>query len=190
LAWAKWSGYTGELLFSKKYNADVNSTAFEKRKTNLLKNISQDYNSILLTDMQLVLENDMLVKVDRMSMSQSLEVRVPFLDHKVVDFAFSLPSNYKIDSSDRKKIVKDTFRDMLPEELLNRKKQGFEVPLLKWFKTDLKSMITNELLEDKFIDEQGIFNLVEIKKLKAQLFSSSPNDAVERVWALIVFQYW
>jgi len=75
--------------FQKKYNADVNSTAFEKRKTNLLKNISQDYNSILLTDMQLVLENDMLVKVDRMSMSQSLEVRVPFLDHKVVDFAFS-----------------------------------------------------------------------------------------------------
>jgi len=58
---------------------------------------------------------------------------------------------------------------MLPEELLNRKKQGFEVPLLKWFKTDLKSMITNELLEDKFIDEQGIFNLVEIKKLKSTI---------------------
>ncbi len=188
--WAKWSGYTAEELFSKKYNSDINANAFEKRKTNFLKNISNDYNSVLLTDMQLVLENDMLVKVDRMSMSQSLEVRIPFLDQKVVDFAFSLPSNYKIDSNNRKKIVRDAFKDMLPEELLNRKKQGFEVPLLKWFKTDLKSMITNELLEDKFIEEQEIFNLEEIKKLKAQLFSSNPNDAVEKVWALIVFQYW
>ncbi len=188
--WAKWSGYTAEELFSKKYNSDINANAFEKRKTNFLKNISNDYNSVLLTDMQLVLENDMLVKVDRMSMSQSLEVRIPFLDQKVVDFAFSLPSNYKIDSNNRKKIVRDAFKDMLPEELLNRKKQGFEVPLLKWFKTDLKSMITNELLEDKFIEEQEIFNLEEIKKLKAQLFSSNSNDAVEKVWALIVFQYW
>lgn len=188
--WAKWSGYTSEQLFSKKYSSDIDSKAFEKSKSNILKNISSDYNSILLTDMQLVLENDMLVKVDRMSMSQSLEVRVPFLDHKIVDFAFSLPSNYKIDSKSRKKIVRDTFKDLLPAELLSKRKQGFEVPMLKWFKTDLRSMITNELLEDKFIDEQGIFNLQEIKKLKAQLFSNNPNDAVEKVWALIVFQYW
>ena len=188
--WAKWSGYTSEQIFSKKYSSDINANAFEKSKSNILKNISDDYNSVLLTDMQLVLENDMLVKVDRMSMSQSLEVRVPFLDHKIVDFAFSLPADYKIDSKSRKKIVRDTFKDLLPPELLLKKKQGFEVPMLKWFKTDLKSMITNELLEDKFIDEQGIFDLDEIKKLKAQLFSSSPNDAVEKVWALIVFQYW
>lgn len=140
--------------------------------------------------MHLVLENDMLVKVDRMSMSQSLEVRVPFLDHKIVDFAFSLPSDFKIDKYDRKKIVKDAFREMLPIELLSRKKQGFEVPLLKWFRTDLKSMITNELLDDEFITQQGIFNSEEIKKLKAQLFSTNPNDAVEKVWAIIVFQYW
>lgn len=188
--WAKWAGYTSEQILSAKYSSDINKSEFEKSKSNILKNISSDYNSVLLTDMKLVLENDMLVKVDRMSMSQSLEVRVPFLDHKIVDFAFSLPTNYKIDSKSRKKIVKDTFKDFLPQELLSRKKQGFEVPMLKWFKTDLKSMITNELLEDKFIDEQGIFNLEEIKKLKAQLFSSNPNDAVEKVWALIVFQYW
>ncbi len=188
--WAKWSGFTSEQLFSKKYSSGIDSKEFEKGKTNILKNISNDYNSVLLTDMQLVLENDMLVKVDRMSMSQSLEVRVPFLDHKIVDFAFSLPPNYKIDSKSRKKIVRDTFKNLLPAELLSKRKQGFEVPMLKWFKTDLKSMITNELLEDKFIDEQGIFNLEEIKKLKAQLFSNSPNDAVEKVWALIVFQYW
>jgi asparagine synthase (glutamine-hydrolysing) len=140
--------------------------------------------------MQLVLENDMLVKVDRMSMNQSLEVRVPFLDHKIVDFAFTLPVNYKIEGKLRKKILKDAFKDMLPEELFHRKKQGFEVPLLKWFRTDLKSLITEELLEDQFIQDQQIFKPAAIKSLKKQLFSSSPNDAIAKVWALIIFQYW
>ena len=79
---------------------------------------------------------------------------------------------------------------MLPEELYHRGKQGFEVPLLQWFKTDLKSMISDNLLSDKFIIEQNIFNLEVVKKLKAQLFSNNPNDAVAKVWALIVFQYW
>ena len=188
--WAKWAGYSGDQLFSKNYSSDLNGISFNQRKSELLKDISSDYNSVLLTDMHLVLENDMLVKVDRMSMSQSLEVRVPFLDHKIVDFAFSLPADFKIDIQQQKKIVIDAFKEMLPEELISRKKQGFEVPLLKWFRTDLKSMITNELLEDGFIEEQNIFNLGEIKVLKAQLFSNNPNDAVEKVWALIVFQHW
>ena len=78
----------------------------------------------------------------------------------------------------------------MPEELFNRGKKGFEVPLLKWFKTDLKSMIVNELLSDEFIKQQNIFNMEEIKNIKIKLFSNNPNDAVEQVWALIVFQYW
>ena len=125
-----------------------------------------------------------------MSMSHSLEVRVPFLDHKIVDFAFSLPVNFKIDSRHRKIILKDAFKNMLPEELYQRGKQGFEVPLLQWFKTDLRSMITDDLLSDEFIKEQNIFNLGAIKKLKTELFSTNPNDAEAKTWALIVFQYW
>jgi len=186
--WAKWSGFKANEIFKDNSVEDTNE--FEKRKNELLKYISNDYNSVLYTDMKLVLENDMLVKVDRMSMSQSLEVRVPFLDTQLVDFVFSLPAHFKIDSRKRKKILIDTFQDELPEELLSRGKKGFEVPLLKWFKTDLKSMITNDLLSDDFIEEQGIFNLQTIQDLKRQLFSTNPNQAVERVWALIVFQYW
>jgi asparagine synthase (glutamine-hydrolysing) len=184
----RWAGFAGgdEVFTSKAQRREE----YERRKRQILENINGDYNSVLLTDMQLVLENDMLVKVDRMSMSRSLEVRVPFLDNKVVDFAFSLPVNYKIDGNQRKKILKDAFKHYLPEELFNRGKQGFEVPLLKWFQTDLKAMITDDLLSDKFIKEQGIFNVEGVKNLKAQLFSNNPNDAVARVWALIVFQYW
>ena len=121
---------------------------------------------------------------------QSLEVRVPFLDQKIVDFAFSLPSDYKIDKYRRKKILVDAFKSDLPEEVLNRKKQGFEVPLLKWFKTEFKSIIEDDLLNKKFIIEQGIFNVLEVESLKRRLYSASPDDAVARIWALIVFQYW
>ena len=186
--WAKWSGFEGdEILVSK--NKEQTKEA-NKRKSEILKNLNKDYNSVLLTDMQLVLENDMLIKVDRMSMCQSLEVRVPFLDSKLVDFSFSIPSNYKIDLKDRKKILKETFQNLLPPELLNRDKKGFEVPLLKWFKTDLRSLIVDDLLSDSFIEEQNIFNVETIKQIKTRLFSSSPNDAVEKIWALIVFQYW
>lgn len=184
----RWAGFTNDstddcLLLKT-------SPDYDTRKKEILKHITSDYNSILLTDMQLVLENDMLVKVDRMSMNQSLEVRVPFLDHKIVDFAFTLPVNYKIEGNQRKKILKDAFKNMLPDELFHRKKQGFEVPLLKWFKTDLKSLITDSLLEDTFIEEQGIFKPAAIKNLKKQLFSTNPNDSIAKIWALIVFQYW
>jgi asparagine synthase (glutamine-hydrolysing) len=122
-------------------------------------------------------------------MDNSLEVRTPFLDFNVVDFAFSLPEHFKIDKSNRKKIVKDAFRDLLPEELYSRNKQGFEVPLLTWFKTDLKSTL-DELLGDSFIEEQKIFNLSSIQKLRAKLISNNPDDSVARIWALIVFQWW
>ena len=92
--------------------------------------------------------------------------------------------------NDLKKILKDSFKNLLPEEIFNRKKQGFEVPLLKWFQTELKSMITDDLLDDNFIREQNLFNPEEIKKLKQQLFSNNPGEIHARIWALIVFQYW
>ncbi|WP_306416968.1 asparagine synthase-related protein [Fulvivirga maritima] len=69
-------------------------------------------------------------------------------------------------------------------------KKGFEVPLSKWLRTDMKSMITDDLLNDKFIADQGVFDVKAIKSLKKQLFSSNPGDAHARVWSIIVFQWW
>jgi len=131
-----------------------------------------------------------LVKVDLMSMANSLEVRSPFLDHEIVDFAFSLPTCYKIDKSMKKKIVQDAFRKYLPAELYNRPKHGFEIPLLDWFRKELRSMITGDLLNDKFVAQQGIFDTKSVQQLKARLFSNNPGDAHATIWALIVFQSW
>ncbi len=91
----------------------------------------------------------------------------------------------------KKRIVQDAFRNYLPKELYNRPKKGFEVPLLQWFKTDLKSKILDDYLNDGYIRAQGIFNPEIINEIKQQLFSSNPGDVHARVWSLIVFQnFW
>lgn len=164
---------------------------YERRKKLLSNDIDgKSMNDILLSDMKLVLRGDMLRKVDMMSMANSLEVRTPFLDYHVVDFAFSLPENYKITSAMQKKILKETFKDELPELIFQRGKKGFEVPLLKWFQTHLKSRIEDLWLNDKFIKEQGMFNPGSIATLRQQLFDKPQGETEARVWALIVFQNW
>ncbi len=151
---------------------------------------SDDFNEVLLTDVNLVLLSDMLVKVDMMSMANSIEVRSPFLDKRVVDFAFGLPSEYKIDGTMKKKIVQDAFRELLPAELYNRPKHGFEIPLLDWFRKELWGLINDDLLEKNFVAQQGIFDVTAIENLKLKLKSNNPEDSHATVWALIVFQYW
>jgi asparagine synthase (glutamine-hydrolysing) len=165
---------------------------FNTRKSNLLQNNrnQSEINNVLFNDMQMVLPNDMLTKVDLMSMANSLEVRTPFLDHTVVDFAFSLPDSYKITSDIKKRILQDTYRDVLPEELYKRPKHGFEVPLLKWFRNELWTWIDKDLLSESYIKEQQIFNYPEIAALKKQLNSANPADSAARIWALSVFQNW
>jgi asparagine synthase (glutamine-hydrolysing) len=191
-----WASFASEKeatdLLSPTSRRRVDKKLATKRRKDILENIHADgdLNEVLLTDMQLVLPYDMLTKVDLMSMANSLEVRTPFLDYKVVDFAFSLPVSSKVDSNMKKRIVQDAFRPMLPPELYDRPKHGFEVPLLKWMRGELRPLIEQDLLADDFVAEQGIFDMTAVQKLKKQLFSSSPGDAHARIWALIVFQYW
>jgi asparagine synthase (glutamine-hydrolysing) len=191
----RWCSFAGEdqatRVLSAKSREIMVKGEYDARKKQILKHFSAngDMNELLRTDMDLVLANDMLFKVDMMSMANGLEVRVPFLDHRVVDFAFSLPLSSKIDGKMKKKIVQDAFREVLPPELYNRPKHGFEVPLLKWMRRELRSWV-DEMLDEKLIVEQGIFNFEEIRKIKTKLYSSNPEDSHARVWGLLVFQHW
>lgn len=182
-------------------NADYSSVLLKNRpqsltfmdrddKINSIFTLNGDLNETLYADMQQVLVNDMLTKVDSMSMANSLEVRTPFLDHNLVNFAFQVPPKFKVNKNGRKMILKDAFREDLPPELYVRNKMGFEIPLLEWFRNDLKSFIFDDLLEQKFIETQGIFNMEIINRLKAKLFSNNPEDVHAQLWALIVFQTW
>jgi asparagine synthase (glutamine-hydrolysing) len=149
-----------------------------------------DMNEILDADIRLVLPNDMLYKVDLMSMASGLEVRVPFLDHRLVEAAMSLPSDYKINPRQQKILLRDLLNEYIPGKLAQRPKHGFEVPLLNWFRRELKSTIRDDLLSPAFIREQEIFDPGAINRLTRKLFSPDPGDAHAHVWALIVFQSW
>ena len=192
----RWAGFQtceeARNLLSGDLRNGVDKVRYKKDKEHILRHLNGGHalEDMLLTDMELVLLSDMLVKVDLMSMANSLEVRSPFLDHEVVDFAFTLPTEYKINGKIKKRIVQDAFRSLLPEELYNRPKKGFEIPLLDWFRKELKSRITDDWLNDGFIKEQNIFELTAIQNLKSKLFSNNPGDVHATIWAIIVFQNW
>jgi asparagine synthase (glutamine-hydrolysing) len=187
-----WCGYGDEAYLDSLCKQQGDKSELLRRKAEYTRFIGRtgDMNEVLLNDMHLVLPGDMLVKVDLMSMANSLEVRSPFLDYEVVDFAAGLPAEYKISGLGRKRIVQDAFRAILPPELYNRPKQGFEVPLLNWFRGELKGWIFEELLDKKFVEQQGLFNYDGISTLRKQLESNNPGDSTARLWALIVFQHW
>lgn len=170
---------------------EVNQAEFTDRKNKLtfFSSVIKNLNGVLLNDVDLVLPNDMLMKVDSMSMANGLEVRTPFLDYRVVEFAFSFPPSFKVDRYYRKKIVHDAFKNFLPKELYHRKKRGFEIPLHSFLTHELKPLI-GEHLSDDLIQEQKIFRLSAVQSLKQQLFSKNHGDSAARVWGLLVFQHW
>ena len=140
------------------------------------------------TDLHFVLEGDMLTKVDRVCMKNSLEARVPFLDSKIVEMAYRLPVNFKIKGNNKKYILKETFKDMLPPETVNFRKRGFGVPVDLWFRNELKTEIENLLSKD-LIERQGIFNYKVVQSLLEEHLSGKENHK-GKLWNLFVFQKW
>lgn len=142
-----------------------------------------------LFDLQFYLPGDLLTKVDRASMHYSLESRVPLLDHELVEFALSLPLRMKTDGQVWKWLLKRTLAHYLPEELINRPKQGFSVPLASWLRKDLK-FLADTLLSDDAIAETGFFDPGIVKKLKKDFYFGNQTYLYNRIWLLIVMQRW
>ena len=188
----RWCSFISENEAAQILQKGFDSKEYLKRKESVISAIKPNgsLNDVFYSDMRHVLLNDMLTKVDLMSMANSLEVRVPFLDFELVNYVFSLPAEYKVKGNIRKRILQDAFKEILPPEIYHRPKHGFEVPLLKWFRNELFSLINDDLLNDDFINGQNIFSLSETKKLKTRLQSNNPGDAPAQVWGLMVFQYW
>lgn len=134
------------------------------------------------------LEGDILVKTDRASMFNSLEVRSPFLDYKLVDFVNSLPIKYKFNFLRRKYILKELMKGKLPEKIINRPKKGFGIPLAEWLTSEIKPLMLDVLVEKK-IKKQGIFNYHYIQKLIDEHLAKK-KDNRKLLWTLITFQLW
>ncbi len=145
-------------------------------------------NSILYTDLKDSLPGDMLMKVDLMSMKNSLEVRVPFLDHRVVEMAFQMAGSLKLKKRKTKYILKETFKELLPANVYRRPKAGFEVPISRWLRNELKFLVDQYLNEHR-LKVQGIFDPNSVNQLTGQHLSGR-TDTSWLLWNLIVFQKW
>ncbi len=145
-------------------------------------------NRMLYTDLKESLPGDMLRKVDAMSMLNALEVRVPLLDHRVCEVAFSMAGTWKLHHGQAKYIFIQTFKDLLPSSILKKPKWGFEIPISKWLKSDLKYLIDAHLSPET-IKKQGIFHYPAVRNLIDHLHSGR-KDTSWHLWNLIAFQVW
>ena len=139
-------------------------------------------------DFETYLPEDILTKVDRMSMAHSIESRVPLLDNAVVDFAARLPSGLKIREGRRKHILKEAAAGLLPPEILDRRKQGFAVPVGSWFRGNLRELFSDVLLSPR-ARQRGYFERRFIERLVREHVSER-RDHTLRLWALVVFELW
>lgn len=155
---------------------------------------AKDYNTINMqkitqyVDLHVVLEGDMLAKVDRGSMLASVETRVPMLSQELVEFVFSLPSEWKISGKKKKIIFRDTFGDVLPPDLLTAPKSGFGVPIGQWLRTELRSDL-ERYSSTSYLEAQGLFNAPYIQKIVSDHLSGRENRSSE-LWTFYAFQRW
>ena len=141
-----------------------------------------------LFDIQYYLPGDLLTKVDRASMRFSIETRVPYLDHRVVEFAVNLSPDLKFHNGVSKYILKQILYKYVPEQLFDRPKQGFAIPLNKWLKKELRYLI-DENLNEQIINDAGFVRFDETDKL-VQEFLDGKDYFYNRVWALIALHKW
>jgi len=151
--------------------------------------IKDPIDRLLYADTKFYLPNDMLVKVDRMCMAHSLEVRVPFLDHELVEYMATVPSSLKLKNFTTKKyLLKSVVRTKLPKSIINQKKQGFNIPVGLWIKTHLKDYVY-EILSDEHIQEMGYFRRDFIHRLLSDHISGRKDNGYQ-IWGLLTFNMW
>jgi asparagine synthase (glutamine-hydrolysing) len=139
-------------------------------------------------DMNFYMAEDILTKVDRASMAVSLEVRAPFLDPRIAQFAASLPLEYKLKGNKGKYILKKAVEPLLPKNILQRPKKGFGIPIADWLKNRLNPLMHDLLAPDR-LKNQGLFDEKFVQKL-IQEHQTGAASHHKQLWTLLVFQLW
>ena len=145
-------------------------------------------NRQLYADLSLYLADDILVKVDRMSMATSLETRAPFLDGDLMELAFSMPGHLKIRNGERKWILKQATKDVLPESIRNRKKEGFSIPMKNWLRRELQPLMRDLLSRDR-LARRGLFDPDVVEEQMNDHVAGKENHA-HTLFPLMVFERW
>ena len=161
----------------------TNSTFFLNR------NLFEDDISVALAmDYKNYLQNDILAKVDRSTMSVSLEGREPLLDHRLIEFSARLPIDYKLKGNIQKNILKDIVYRYVPKEIMDRPKMGFDMPINEWLRGDLRTYM-NDALDEIKIKEAGILDNKVVQKLKSDFLNNEIRNQTI-IWKILQFQQW
>ena len=139
-------------------------------------------------DFKYYLPDDLLVKVDRASMQHSLEIRVPLLDYRIIEFAFNLDSDLKIKGSQMKYLLKEVLYEYLPKEIFERPKWGFSIPLKKWLKADLNFLVERFTCKS-VIEKYSLLRFDKVQKIKKKYFDGD-DYLFNRLWVIIVLHWW
>ena len=143
---------------------------------------------MMAIDYQTYLVDDILQKVDRASMSASIEGREPFLDHRIIEWAAQMPDDFKYHNGSKKYILKEITHQYLPKALMDRPKQGFAIPIDHWLANELKEKVFYYLNDSK-IEQQGVFKVDFIQKLKSDFYSGK-KELAQKLWYVLMFQMW
>lgn len=175
-------------LFSKSYKQKLNgytSLSVFRKYQDKVKNLDPMKTAQYL-DMKTYLVGDILTKVDRASMAHSLEVRVPFLDHKFVEWGFQVPSEINLEQGVGKKSLKRAMEPHLPHDVLYRKKMGFSIPVAQWFRGPLKEKLYKGLLSEQ-MEKCGYFDMKQLRKLIDQHVKGVRDNSAP-LWTLMMFE--
>ena len=156
------------------------------RHFNLNSNLSE-LDQLVSSDLGFYLPGDILSKIDRASMANSLELRSPMLDINVVEWGLSLPSGYKIKGFETKHILKDVARSLVPSQLIDRPKMGFGIPRADWLRTDMKDMVL-DLLTDSTATQRGWFEEVEVARNINEHMAGRDRDNI--LWPIFMLELW
>jgi asparagine synthase (glutamine-hydrolysing) len=145
-------------------------------------------NRLLYVDAKTALSESLLLLTDKMGMATSLEVRVPFLDNRLVDFVCALPAQYRMQGFNLKRLLKASLKGVVPDLVLNRSKRGFGTPMGTWLRTDLRAMV-GDLLAEERLGRDGLFNVDFVESLLSAHYVGS-EDYTEPIFALLAFEAW
>ncbi len=166
---------------------DFDSASIHRDYLNAIK-ADNPLDRISYLDIHSYLPDDLLIMADRMSMANSLELRVPLCDHKLVELLATIPFSVKLKGFKLKSLFKKSVKDLLPEKILNKKKQGFMVPLADWLREDLKLYLLDELSE-KSIKRRGFFEPKFVQELLKRHFNCR-GVFTHQIWALFILELW
>ena len=165
---------------------DELETAYHSKE--LLKENYTPLAYMMAIDYQTYMVDDILQKVDRATMTVSLEGREPYLDHRIIDWAAQLPDDFKYHDGSKKYILKEITHQYVPKEMMDRPKMGFAIPIANWLQKDLKDLV-HTYINEKRIAGQGIFNWPQVKEILDSFYKGKKELDV-KLWYLLMFQMW